>query len=253
MCEFISGFVDKNGYVKIAPSMDSHSEAVEYFDIKEKDILYPFEWTKNDDFTIFMADGEEENKKLSNELVEKVCKKYGSRNELILQTAIEHCKKGKLPAIWEWEVNGWGDKEKRLFACDCAERVLPIYEKHMPNDSRVRDCIVVARKYAYGEVDDTTKNSAWDAAWDASCDTIGATSCDTVGDVAWNSVSAIAWNSARAAAMAAAWDAAWAAAWNSARAAARAAAWNSAWDAAWDAEEKEQAKILLDYLMKIHH
>jgi len=44
------------------------------------------------------------------------------------------------------------EKEVRLFAVDCAERVLPIYEKKYPNDSRVRDCIEATKKYLNDEI-----------------------------------------------------------------------------------------------------
>jgi hypothetical protein len=39
----------------------------------------------------------------------------------------------------------------RLWACDCAERVLPIYERECPGDLRPRQAIEVARRYARGE------------------------------------------------------------------------------------------------------
>jgi hypothetical protein len=39
-----------------------------------------------------------------------------------------------------------------LFAADCAERVLPIFEKRYPNDKRVRECIEGVRAFARGEI-----------------------------------------------------------------------------------------------------
>src|SRR5665213_4221455 len=39
----------------------------------------------------------------------------------------------------------------RLWACDCAERVLPIFERAFPNDGRPRVAVDVARRYAMGE------------------------------------------------------------------------------------------------------
>ena len=39
-----------------------------------------------------------------------------------------------------------------LFAADCAERVLPIFEKRYPNDNRVRECIEGVRAFARGEI-----------------------------------------------------------------------------------------------------
>ena len=115
--------------------------------------------------------------------------------------AMEHFESGLV--LWEVEVrgdrvNGGGkfavasmrlvreigsptDKTLRLLACDIAEDVLHFYEKKYPKDSRVRDCIAVARRYANGEATEEDRAAARDAA--------------------------------RAAARAAAWDAAWAAAW----------------------------------------
>jgi hypothetical protein len=40
--------------------------------------------------------------------------------------------------------------ELRRFACDCAERVLSIYEDRYPNDDRLRRAIDVARRFAGG-------------------------------------------------------------------------------------------------------
>src|SRR3972149_5760710 len=42
------------------------------------------------------------------------------------------------------------EKIARLFACDCAESVLPIFEKYYPDDRRPRTAIEVSRQFAYG-------------------------------------------------------------------------------------------------------
>lgn len=44
----------------------------------------------------------------------------------------------------------WDERTKRLFACDCAERVLPLYERAVPGDARPREAIAVARRFANG-------------------------------------------------------------------------------------------------------
>ena len=74
---------------------------------------------------------------------------------------------------------GWNEVTARLFACDCAAHVLPIYEKECPDDKRPRECIEVARKFAHGKATreemtaaraaavDAARDAAWDAAWDA--------------------------------------------------------------------------------------
>lgn len=123
---------------------------------------------------------------------------------------------------------GWNEKTARLFACDCAEHILPLYESKYPNDSRVRNCIETARKVANGDLPASELSAARTAAWAA----------------AWAAAKAVAWDAARAAACHAAWDAARAAARDAARAAAKAASWA----AAWDAEKKWQTRRLLKYL-----
>ena len=91
----------------------------------------------------------------------------------------------------------------RLFAADCAARVLPIYEREYPNDNRPRGAIIAARAYVRGKIDVEELKSARNAAWAAQ-------------DAGW-----------------VAWDAAWAATWVAR--AAQDAAW-VAW-AAWAAVE----------------
>ena len=95
------------------------------------------------------------------------------------------------------------ERELRLFAADCAEHVLWIYERDYPDDSRPRDAIQAARDYADGRIDAAARDAAWAAA--------------------------------RAAARAAAWAAAGAAARDAARDAARVAAGAAAGAAAWAA------------------
>lgn len=88
------------------------------------------------------------------------------------------------------------ERRLRLWAADCAARVLHIYE-HDHADDRPRGAIIAARQYARGEISAAAMDAAWAAAWDA----------------AWAAARAAAWAAARAG---------WAAA-RAARAAARAA------------------------------
>ena len=130
----------------------------------------------------------------------------------------------------------WNERTARLFACDCAERSLIIYEKQYPDDPRPREAVAVARRFAMGEATQEELDTAWAAAWDA------------------------AWITARITARVAAWDAAWITARDAARDAARITAWDAARDAAWAtardaawataraAEQKWQTKRLFDYL-----
>jgi hypothetical protein len=123
-------------------------------------------------------------------------------------------------------------RELRLFAADCAERVLPLFEAAVPGDPRPRKAIRVARQFADGEAKRQEVKAACDAAWDA----------------AWAASRAAAWAASRAAAWDATRDAACAAACAAARDAACAAAWDAARDAACaaarDAESKWQERAL---------
>jgi hypothetical protein len=179
------------------------------------------------------------------------------------------------PEIWEAEYEGervdgddkivvrkarlvrkcenWTERTARLFACDCAEHVLPLYEKWNPEDKRPRQTIEVARRYANGEATSgelsaacaaraAARAAAIDAAWAAAM----AAAC-AARAAAWaaarDAARDAAMAAARAAARAAAIDAAWAAARDAERAA-RAAAWA----AARDAERKWQTARLMDYI-----
>ena len=104
-------------------------------------------------------------------------------------------------------VESWDERSARLFATDCAMKVVRIYEKHCPGDDRPRKAIHAARAYAKHPTEKNRQRMA--AAWDA------------------------------------AGDAAWAAAWAAARAAARAAAGDAAWDAAW-AWQAERLRRYID-------
>lgn len=42
--------------------------------------------------------------------------------------------------------------QQRLFACDCAEHVLLLFERIFPHDDRPRTAIATARAYAHGQV-----------------------------------------------------------------------------------------------------
>ena len=68
----------------------------------------------------------------------------------------------------------WTETTARLYAADCAERVLPIFEKARPGDDRPRKAIEAARAFARGEIDAAARDAAWaaagDAAWDAAGD-----------------------------------------------------------------------------------
>jgi hypothetical protein len=119
-----------------------------------------------------------------------------------------------------YRVEAWNDRNLRHFACDCAERVLPIFERDYPHDTRPRVAIATARKFADGLATSEELHAARGAAWGAARDA--------------------AWDAARGAARDAAWDAA------------RGAAWDAARGAAWDAETSWQIERLQAYLDGTH-
>jgi len=110
-------------------------------------------------------------------------------------------------AVWA-ACKAMSDRQRRHFACDCAESVL-----HPSNDPRSSEAVRVARLYADGRATEDELDAARDAA--------------------------------RAAARTAAGDAAWAAVWAATRDVAMAAAWDAARDAAWDAARQTLLMLAL--------
>ena len=64
-------------------------------------------------------------------------------------------------------VDTWNEKNLRLFAADCAEHVLGIYEKQYPNDEHPRKAIQAARDFANGLIDAAAANAASGSAYAA--------------------------------------------------------------------------------------
>ena len=58
----------------------------------------------------------------------------------------------------------WDERIARLFAADCAEAVLHIYERWVPGDSRPREAVEVARRFANGDATRAELAAAGDAA-----------------------------------------------------------------------------------------
>lgn len=59
----------------------------------------------------------------------------------------------------------WNDRSARLFACDCAERVLSIWEEEFPDDENPRRCIEVARAFAEGRASEWVLNETCRGGW----------------------------------------------------------------------------------------
>lgn len=130
-------------------------------------------------------------------------------------------------------VDTWNERTARLFACDCAERVLPIYEREHPNDKRPRQAIKTARRYADGAATNKELYTAY-AAMNAARSARNATW--SARDAAWAAMNAAyaAMNAAGSAAMNAAWEA------RDAAGAAR--------NTVWEAEHEWQTARLFEYL-----
>ena len=73
------------------------------------------------------------------------------------------------------------DRLARVFACDCAERVLPIFEREFPNDARPRTAIAVARRFAVGDATEAERAAAGAAAG-AAADAVGAAAMSAAWD-----------------------------------------------------------------------
>ena len=78
-----------------------------------------------------------------------------SKDYKTLSTAWKKCERGDWMLWLCGKMSGEKDWPTRqqvvLAACDCADLALPLYEKKYPNDSRVRDCIAITRRWASGE------------------------------------------------------------------------------------------------------
>jgi hypothetical protein len=64
----------------------------------------------------------------------------------------------------------WGSQTARIFAADCASRVLRIFKAHAPNDDRPRNAILTARGFANGAASEEDLDQAAQdamAAWDS--------------------------------------------------------------------------------------
>lgn len=78
----------------------------------------------------------------------------------------------------------WDEQVAREFAADCAERVLPIFERRHPGDDRPRKAIVAARAFARGDIADDELAAARAAAGDAARAATGDAAWAATGDAA---------------------------------------------------------------------
>ena len=118
----------------------------------------------------------------------------------------------------------WNVTSARLFAADCAEHMLPVFEAEFPGDKRPAEAIAAARAFARGQIGVVAAASAASAAW-----------------AAW------AAGDASIGASVAAWAAGTASGAEAASATRIADAGAGAAGAAWAAERQWQTRLLLDY------
>lgn len=186
---------------------------------------------------------------------------YGKDTPIPLTLVLET--NGLNDALWAFwavqpEQRKLSQRVARLFATDCLERVLHLYERECPNDARPRKAIEAMREFARGELPIEQLTTVCDAATAAVRDAsraaaqAGNSLVDTSLDLAYVAFRAAAQAAVRdasgVAASATADDAAWAAAQAAARAAACNTFWFAAYAAARAAERKFQQGRLIRYL-----
>ena len=79
----------------------------------------------------------------------------------------------------------WNERTARLFAADCAEHVIHIFEREYPGDKRPRQSIQASRDFAAGKIRDAARAAARDAARDAAWAAARAAAWYAAGDAAW--------------------------------------------------------------------
>ena len=127
-----------------------------------------------------------------------------------------------------WALRTQDKKYAVMFAVECAERVLHIFEREFPADDRPRKALEATRNWL-ADPDDDNKRNAAEAAAKAAKAAAKAVDAAKVAKAAWAAAWAVEW-----AADAAAWAAA-----KAADAAAWTASW-AAWAAGWAAGMRER-------------
>ena len=146
--------------------------------------------------------------------------------------------------------DAWNERAARLFACDCAEHVLHIFEDAYPDDTRPRQAVETARRFANGQATQSELGAARTTARTAEMYAPEPATWAVARSAAWTAAEPApepaTWVAVRAAARAVARAAAWAKA--AAGAGARYATMyvTRAWDGA--AEREWQAERLRWYL-----
>jgi len=133
----------------------------------------------------------------------------------------------------------WNERTARLFACDCAERVLPIYKRNYHSHKQLRRTIATVRRFADGAASLNELKAGKDAAYGAAKKVAHAdtASWNVARAVSWAATINTPWDTAIAASQAVAWDISL---WDS---------HTAVWRAARDAEQKWQTAYLLELLV----
>jgi len=94
-------------------------------------------------------------------------RKYGASTDI--PVAIIMTSNGRDDTLWTLAhaCGPEGEKIAHTFACDCAERVIHLYEAKYPNDDRPRNAIEAKRSWLRGDATDGELAAAWAAAWAA--------------------------------------------------------------------------------------
>ena len=91
---------------------------------------------------------------------------------------------GVADCLWAFQSIPDQIKIAKVFACDCAEHVLPIFDKKRPEDQRPRKCIEVSRKFINGEATADELDKARRAAYAAYAVDAAAYAVDAAADAA---------------------------------------------------------------------
>lgn len=86
------------------------------------------------------------------------------------------------------KLDNWNNRTIRLFAADCAEHVLHIFEEENPKDDRPRIVIQASRDFANGKISDVAMSAAMVAAGAAAWAATGSLARAAVWDVSWIAV-----------------------------------------------------------------
>ena len=108
-------------------------------------------------------------------LLESLDKTHADDEPLALEQILDS--NGLDDALWALRVVRGHDKDLRLFACQCARLVLPIFEERYPGDARPRKAIEAAEAFALGQIGKAELEKAYANAADASRAAYAAYAC----------------------------------------------------------------------------